>query len=126
MRLKTCPPPVHTGADGARRVRRAERGHYEFAAGSGDAERVSLLQKHVKMLCLQIMQLKSDYYLSQEAVAAFLSILHGCPLVHEEGRKCLPLNFKALLTALEQFGVPPSYLWEYDMCPCSHIFRCAL
>ncbi|KAF5825819.1 hypothetical protein DUNSADRAFT_6719 [Dunaliella salina] len=111
------------GPDGARRVRRAQRARYEFRDSSGKERHARWLQSKLKLLLLQLFQAKINHHMPAEAVTTILSILSECALVLEEGRTNIPSSFKAMLSALEDFGVPPSYFWEYDMCPCNHIYR---
>lgn len=106
------------GLDGARRVHRAERAHYEFHGEPGGS-----IQLDVKDVLLKLFALKAERNCSAETITDLLLLLKELKCVATDVRENLPTSFKAMLTALHKFGFPDSDLWEYDMCPCSQIFR---
>ena len=97
------------GADGARPACRAERAAYAF-----NGELKGLLQRQLCNLLTQLFTMKSERNCSAEAITDVLVILSQSPLLAEDARSNMPLNFKAMLAALHQFGFPTSDLWKYD------------
>lgn len=106
------------GPDGARSVHRATQAHYSFTSQPSSAT-----QQDLYALLLQFFAHKVFTNCSEQAVTDLLLRLRHAKCVDADVRANLPTSFKAMLTALHMFGFPNSDLWEYDMCPCSHIFR---
>jgi hypothetical protein len=108
------------GPDGARSVHRSTQAHYSFTT-----EPSATTQQHLLDCCLQFLELKADLNMTQRGIDKWLLHYRNAPWVDADLRANLPTNFKALHTALRGFGFPADDLWEYDTCPCSHIYRCA-
>lgn len=106
------------GSDGARCVHRSRQAHYSFTGQPGSAT-----QQEVYEVLLHLFSHKVDTNSSEQAITDLLLRMKTLTSMDAAMRDNLPTSFKAMLTALRKFGFPDNHLWEYDMCPCSHIYR---